>query len=161
MKVKNIIAKIQVYTFEECDNLKKKLIEAAKEATAKSYAPYSKFCVGAALLLENGEIITGSNQENAAYPTTLCAERTAIFYANSQYPELAVEAIAIAAFANGDFTQEVCSPCGSCRQVIAEVESRYGKPVTVIMYGKKHIYEVSSIESLLPLSFGKESLPEN
>ncbi|MBP1617399.1 MAG: hypothetical protein H6Q14_1226 [Bacteroidetes bacterium] len=161
MKVRNIIAKIQVYTIEECDNQKKKLIEAAKEATTRSYAPYSKFHVGAALLLENGEIITGSNQENAAYPTTLCAERTAIFYANSQYPNLPVKSIAIAAFANGDFTEESCAPCGSCRQVISEVENRFGQQVSVIMYGKKHIYEVSSIQDLLPLSFGKESLPEN
>ncbi|OJU38281.1 MAG: cytidine deaminase [Bacteroidales bacterium 45-6] len=161
MKVKNITAKIQVYTIEECDSLKKKLIEAAKEATTRAYAPYSKFHVGAALLLENGEIVTGSNQENAAYPTTLCAERTAIFYANSQYPDLAVKSIAIAAFADGDFTEESCAPCGSCRQVISEVENRFGKPVSVIMYGKKHIYEVSSIQDLLPLSFGKENLPEN
>lgn len=161
MKVKNIIAKIQVYTLEECDNLKKKLIEAAKEATARSYAPYSKFHVGAALLLENGEIVTGSNQENAAYPTTLCAERTAIFYANSQHPDLPVKCIAIAAFANGHFTEESCAPCGSCRQVISEVENRFGQPVAVIMYGKKQIYEVSSIQDLLPLSFGKENLPEN
>jgi cytidine deaminase len=161
MKVKNIIAKIQVYAIEECDNQKKKLIETAKEATTRSYAPYSKFHVGAALLLENGEIVAGSNQENAAYPTTLCAERTAIFYANSQYPDIPVKSIAIAAFANGDFTEESCAPCGSCRQVISEVENRFGKPVSVIMYGKKHIYEVSSIQDLLPLSFGKENLPEN
>jgi cytidine deaminase len=160
MKVENITAKIQVYTIDECSDDKKRLIELAQESTQRAYAPYSKFHVGAALLLENGEIITGSNQENAAYPTTLCAERTAIFYANSQHPDVPVKAIAIAAFSNGDFTQEVCSPCGSCRQVISEVENRYGKPVAVIMIGKKHIYEVASVQELLPLSFGKESLPE-
>lgn len=161
MKVKDIIAKIQVYSFEECDPDKKKLIEAAKNATKSSYAPYSKFHVGAAILLENGEIITGSNQENAAYPTTLCAERTAIFYANAQNPDIPVKTVAVAAFTNGDFTEEACSPCGSCRQVISEVENRFDKPISIIMYGKKHIYEVSTIQSLLPLSFGKENLPEN
>ncbi len=161
MRTQDIVAKIQVYTIDECNEEKKKLIEAAKEATKRAYAPYSKFHVGAALLLENGEIITGSNQENAAYPTTLCAERTAIFYANSQNPDMPISTIAVAAFADGDFTEEACAPCGSCRQVISEVENRYGKPVSVIMYGKKHIYEVSTIQSLLPLSFGKENLPEN
>ena len=161
MKVQEITAKIQVYTIEECDEKKKKLIETAKEATQKSYAPYSKFHVGAALLLEDGQIITGANQENAAYPVTLCAERTAIFYANAQFPSIPIQTIAIAAFVNGDFTDEICAPCGSCRQVISEVENRFGKSISVIMYGKKQIYEVSSVQSLLPLSFGKENLPES
>lgn len=160
MKEHILTTKIRVYAFDECSPVQKKLIEAAKSATQTAYAPYSKFRVGAALLLANGEIVTGSNQENAAYPATLCAERTAIFYANSQNPEMPVTHIAIAAYANGEFTSAVCSPCGSCRQVISEVENRFGQPITILMYGDKHIYEVSSIQDLLPLSFGKEYLPE-
>lgn len=160
MKSQILTTNIQIYRMEECSVAQKELIEAAKEATKRAYAPYSKFHVGAAILLENGEIITGSNQENAAFPTTLCAERTALFYTNSQYPDTPVKTIAIAAFTNGDFTQEVCSPCGSCRQAISEVENRFGKPISIIMVGKDHIYEVESIQDLLPLSFGKEQLPE-
>lgn len=158
MREHNITAKIKIYNLEECDDNKKKLIEAAKAATKHAYAPYSKFHVGAALMLENGDIITGSNQENAAYPSTLCAERTAIFYANSQYPDIPVTQIAIAACTNGDFTEEVCAPCGSCRQVISEVENRFDHKIKIIMCGANEIYEVESIQDLLPLSFGKENL---
>ena len=100
MREINLSTKIAVYPLEECNELEKKLIAAAKHATEKSYAPYSNFKVGAALLLENGEIITGNNQENAAYPSGLCAERVAIFYANSKYPDQKVVAIAIAAWTN-------------------------------------------------------------
>lgn len=155
-----ITTKIQVYTIDECSESKKKLIEAAKNATINAYAPYSKYNVGAAVLLEDGTIMSGNNQENAAYPSGLCAERTALFYANAQYPQLAVEAIAIAAYHNGAFSDSPCSPCGSCRQVLVEVENRFGRAVKIIMYGADKIYEVSSIKDLLPLSFGKEYLPE-
>ena len=87
MKQINLTTKISVYTYDECSEIEKSLIDAAKEATSNAYVPYSHFHVGAALLLENGEIITGNNQENAAYPSGLCAERTAVFYANAQYPD--------------------------------------------------------------------------
>jgi len=153
-----IITKIRIYKLAETSEQKKVLIESAKNAALTAYAPYSKFHVGAAVLLEDGKIITGNNQENAAYPSGLCAERTALFYANAQYPNLAVKAIAIAAYNKGRFTNDVCSPCGSCRQVLVEVENRYGTPVEIIMYGEDRIYEVDSIRDLLPLSFGKDSL---
>ena len=117
MREINLSTKITVYPLEECSEIEKKLINAAKHATEKSYAPYSNFKVGAALLLENGEIITGNNQENAAYPSGLCAERVATFYANSVYPNEKVVAIAIAAWSNGKFTDDVITPCGGCRQV--------------------------------------------
>ena len=156
----NLTTKILVYNIEECDNDKKKLIECAKHATSKAYAPYSTYQVGAAVLLANGEIITGNNQENAAYPSGLCAERTALFYANAQYPDVAVDSIAVIAYHDGDFAENICTPCGSCRQVLVEIENRFSHPVRIIMCGKDKIYEVASIKDLLPLSFGKESMSQ-
>lgn len=159
MKEINLTTKITVYSYDECTELEKKLIDAAKEATSNAYAPYSEFYVGAALLLENGQIITGNNQENAAYPSGLCAERTAVFYANAQYPNQKIEALAIAAFNNGDFTLDITSPCGSCRQVLLEVESRYNSDVKILMYNRKdEVYVAESMNSLMPLSFDKKSL---
>lgn len=158
MRSLDLTTKILVYGYDEYDNTIKKLIDEAKSATSRAYAPYSSYCVGAAVLLANGQIITGTNQENAAYPSGLCAERTVLFFANSQYPDIPVEAIAVAAFHNGDFTDDVCTPCGSCRQVLVEVESRFDKKVRIVMYGKSKIYEAASIADLLPLSFGKDAL---
>ena len=159
MKQINLTTKITVYSYEECTEIEKKLIDAAKEATANAYAPYSKFCVGAALLLENGKIITGNNQENAAYPSGMCAERTAVFYANAQFPNQKVEAIAIAAFYEGNFTADLVAPCGSCRQVLLEVESRYKSDVKILMYNRKNeIFIAESMQSLMPLSFDKRAL---
>ena len=159
MKQINLTTKITVYSYEECTETEKKLIDAAKQATSNAYAPYSKFCVGAALLLDNGKIVTGNNQENAAYPSGLCAERTAVFYANSQFPEQKIEAIAIAAFYNGDFTPDLISPCGSCRQVLLEVESRYKSDVKIMMYNSKNeVYVAESMRSLMPLSFDEKAL---
>lgn len=153
-----ISTKIRVYSLEESDEQTKKLINKAKEATQTAYAPYSNYHVGAAVLLQNGEVICGSNQENAAYPSGLCAERTALFYANASQPHQAVETIAIIAHHEGDFVKDVCTPCGSCRQVIAEVESRYNKAIRIVMCSRDVVYEVNSIKDLLPLSFDKESL---
>lgn len=158
MKSLNLTTKILVYNKEEYSGSIKKLIEEAKLATQKAYAPYSGFHVGAAILLANGEIIIGNNQENAAYPSGLCAERVAIFTANAQYPDIAVEAIAIAAFHNGKFTDAPCCPCGSCRQVLLEIENKHNNSFRIIMYGENEIYEIESAKSLLPLSFGKDSL---
>lgn len=159
MKQININTKITVYSYEECTEVEKNLIDAAKQTTFNAYAPYSEFRVGAALLLENGEIITGNNQENAAYPSGLCAERTAVFYANAQFPDQKIEAIAIAAHYNGDFTSDLISPCGSCRQVLLEVESRYKSPVKIFMYRKNNdVYMAESMSSLMPLSFDKKAL---
>ena len=158
MREINLSTKIAVYPLEECNELEKKLIAAAKHATEKSYAPYSNFKVGAALLLENGEIITGNNQENAAYPSGLCAERVAIFYANSKYPDQKVVAIAIAAYANNTFTKDAITPCGGCRQVLLEAENRFGTPMRILMCSEESVYVVNSIKDLLPLSFGEEQL---
>jgi cytidine deaminase len=158
MKEINLTTKISVYLLEECTETEKKLIEAAKQATKNAYARYSNFKVGAALLLENGETITGNNQENAAYPSGTCAERTAVFFANANYPDQRVVAIAVAAYHNGKFTDDVITPCGACRQVLLEVETRYESPMKILMYSDERIYVVNSIKSLLPLSFGDEML---
>ena len=158
MKEINLSTKIAVYPLEECTETEKKLIEAAKKATEKAYAPYSGFSVGAALLLENGEIVSGNNQENAAYPSGLCAERTTVFYANANFPEEKVIAIAIAANHKGSFTEDVITPCGACRQVLLETENRFHSPMKVLMYSEKGVYVMESIRDLLPLSFGDEML---
>ncbi len=158
MKQINLTTKISVYTYDECSEIEKSLIDAAKEATSNAYVPYSHFHVGAALLLENGEIITGNNQENAAYPSGLCAERTAVFYANAQYPDQKIEAMAVATFYNGQFTTDLVSPCGSCRQVLLEVESRFNSPVKILLYKNGEVYMADSMSSLMPLSFTKDAL---
>ena len=160
MKEINLTTKITVYHIEECNETEKNLIEAAKKATRHAYVPYSNFSVGAAVLLENGEIISGNNQENAAYPSGLCAERVAMFYANAQYPEASIEAIAVAACHDGAFTVNPCSPCGGCRQVLLETENRHSSPMRVILYGENKIYELKSAKALLPVGFGKESLDD-
>ncbi|MBS9768213.1 MAG: cytidine deaminase [Flavobacteriaceae bacterium] len=136
----------------------KKLVEVAKQATKSAYAPYSKFQVGVALLLDNKEIISGNNQENAAYPSGLCAERVATFYANAQFPNNAVLAIAIVAQNADGFLPIPITPCGSCRQVLLETEERYNHPITVILYGTEQIYKIPSVKSLLPFSFDKKVL---
>jgi cytidine deaminase len=148
-----ISAKIQVYYYNELNFVEKNLVNAAKEAVKCAYAPYSRFQVGAAVLLTNREIVAGSNQENVAFPSGLCAERTALFYANSRFPDTAVEAIAIAAYTKDDFTDDPISPCGACRQVILEAQNRYKHPVRILLYGKKAVYVIERITDLLPLGF--------
>jgi cytidine deaminase len=154
MQYINVTAKIMVCSEEELNFEEKILVDKAKEATFKAYAPYSKFQVGAAIRLENGEIVTGNNQENVAFPSGLCAERTTLFYANAQYPDQAVKALAVAAYTEGDFIDRPISPCGACRQVILETEMRYNHPIKIILYGKKEIYIIEGIKDLLPLAFG-------
>lgn len=158
MKEINLTTKIAVYLLDECSEIEKKLIDAAKNATKNAYAPYSDFRVGAAVLLENGEIFSGNNQENAAYPSGLCAERTTVFFANATYPDEKVVAIAVAAYNKGKFTKDVITPCGACRQVLLEVENRFKIPLKVLMYGEDGVYVAESVKALLPLSFGDDML---
>ena len=153
-----IETKVNVYKFEELSDENQQLVEKAKEQVAKAYAPYSEFRVGAAVLLANGEVFGGSNQENSAYPSGLCAERVAMFYANSQYPEVPVKTIAISAYNNGMFLPEPITPCGSCRQVLLESESRFETGITIILYGTDNIYVLENVKQLLPLCFEKSSL---
>ena len=124
MKDLTITSVIKVYEYDELNDTDRALLDDAIEATRRSYAPYSHFSVGAAALLANGVVVTGTNQENAAYPSGLCAERTTLFYANSQYPDQAVVTLAIAARTEKDFIDTPIPPCGACRQVILETEKR-------------------------------------
>ncbi|MBQ8443411.1 MAG: cytidine deaminase [Bacteroides sp.] len=149
MKERRIEISYKVYAINELDAQDNNLVKAAIEATQRSYAPYSNFHVGAAALLENGVIVTGTNQENVAYPSGLCAERTTLFYANSQYPDAAVKTLAIATCDS----ENTLSPCGACRQVMAETEKRYGKPMRILLCGKTEVYVVESAADLLPFTF--------
>lgn len=154
MKNKTIEIKLQEWQYEELCESDRTLVDLAKEATFSSYAPYSKFSVGAALRLENGDVVKGCNNENAAYPVTLCAERTAIFSAQAQYPNVPIVELAVAARnVKGEFVVKPVSPCGSCRQVIAEQEYRYKRNVRVMMVGEEGILVAESVKDLLPLGF--------
>ena len=160
MKDLNIQIAIKIYEYEKLSAADRELIDAACQATHRSYAPYSHFSVGAAARLSDNTIVTGTNQENAAYPSGLCAERTTLFYANSQYPDQAVVTLAIAARTEKDFIDTPIPPCGACRQVILETEKRYKQPIRILLYGKKCIYEVQSIGHLLPLSFDASAMED-
>ena len=145
---------LKVAQWSELTDAERTLIEKAKESTYNSYAPYSHFHVGAAILLKNGVIVPGCNQENAAFPAGLCAERSAIFAAGAQYPDQPVLMLAIAVRnSEGEFLAEPASPCGSCRQVIIETETRFKHPVRILLYGTNHTYIMDGIKQLMPLSF--------
>ena len=154
MKEMILQTKVKVCTADELSEHDKEVVDAARKATANSYAVYSGFNVGAAVRLQGGVIVTGTNQENAAYPSGLCAERTTLFWANSQYPDKAVEVLAIAARTGHGELERPIPPCGACRQVILETEKRFNTPVRIILYGAKECYVVEDgIKALLPLSF--------
>ncbi|MDR1555930.1 MAG: cytidine deaminase [Tannerellaceae bacterium] len=152
-----IETKIKAYAVAELPDELKALAHLSFAATHGAYAPYSEFRVGAAVLLDNGVIVTGNNQENAAYPSGLCAERVALFYAGSHYPGLSVRAIAISAQTGGRQTERI-SPCGACRQVLLETENRYQHPIQVLLCGQETVYIAESAASLLPLSFSGSDL---
>lgn len=152
-------------SFEVYDNLKElsaeiqDLMNQAVEIRKKAYAPYSQFKVGAALLLDNGKIILGSNQENAAYPSGLCAERVAIFHAGSVYPEAKILKMAITAASDNNQTQAPIPPCGSCRQSIAEYEIKQDTPIEIYFMGEiGEVYKSASLKNLLPFMFDKKFL---
>lgn len=153
-----IETQVDVVSPDELSDDYQKLINKAKDQIEKAYAPYSGFHVGAAVLLDNGEIFAGSNQENSAYPSGLCAERVAMFFANAQYPEVSVVAIAVAASTGGAFLESPITPCGACRQALLETEMRFGKDVEVLLYGTNEILKIKNIRQLLPLCFEKSSL---
>ena len=160
--MKNITITTQLSVFEsvlELPNEIRNLMEEAITIRKKAYAPYSKFRVGAALLLDNGKIILGSNQENAAYPSGLCAERVAIFHAGSNYPEAKIIAMAITAASDSNKTTTPIPPCGSCRQSIAEYEIRQDTPIEIYFMGEiGAIYKSESLKNLLPFLFDKKFL---
>lgn len=151
--------KIKVGTIDELSSKEREVVDAARKATANSYAIYSGFKVGAAVRLSDGSIVSGTNQENAAYPSGLCAERTTLFWANSQYPDKAVEIMAIAARTEQGELERPITPCGACRQVILETEKRFKTPIRIILYGSKECYIIEDgIKTLMPLSFDSDFL---
>ena len=158
MKEYNLTTKMRSYQWDELSDEQREVLRVAKEQTKSSYCPYSGFHVGAAAKLANGVIIPGCNQENAAYPSGLCAERTALFAAGAQYPDQPVERLAIACFTDGHFTNQPGSPCGACRQVMIETEHRYGGKMEVLLYGEDETFVVESAADLLPLIFVSENL---
>jgi len=135
-----------------------KLVLTARESSGKAYAPYSKFCVGAAVLLASGEVIKGNNQENADFTDGLCAERVALFYAHAIYPEFAVLALAVTAKNQNGLIPGPAQPCGSCRQVLIETESRYKQPIRLILDGSEKIMVLNGADNLLPFAFKPDQL---
>lgn len=157
MKEAGIEIKFMEFATDKLSPLDNELKEQAIKAAKDAYAPYSRFQVGVALLLTNGKIVTGNNQENAAYPSGLCAERVALFYANATYPEASVRDMAIVAMANGKLKDHI-SPCGACRQVMLETEMRFKTDIRILLCGKEKVKVISSAKDLLPLSFSEEDL---
>ena len=158
MKNIQLTINIQRAQLEELSEEDRVLVEKAIKATDNSYAKYSRFRVGAALLLADGSVVPGANQENAVFPLGLCAERTAIFAAQAQRPDQAIVALAIAARNDEGLMRNPVSPCGSCRQVILEMEERYHRPVRLLLYGTDGVLVVDSVRDLLPLCFVDESM---
>ena len=147
------IAYKEYESLAELDPKDRELAQSAIDATAQAYAPYSKFNVGAAVLFQDGEIIKGANQENAAYPSGLCAERTALFYASASRPDKAMTAIAIAASQNGELLETPVTPCGACRQVMAQYQLKSGLPMMVLLIGAHSILKFEKVDDLLPFIF--------
>lgn len=154
MKETQIIIPITVATYDELSATDRELVNRARQAAQRAYAPYSHFSVGAAILLSDGAIIEGSNQENAAFPSGLCAERTAAFYAHSSHPDAKFRSIAIAAIdTDGKEIASPIAPCGACRQSLLEYEVLAGAPVKVMLIGRNEIFIIPSVKSLLPIAF--------
>ena len=151
-----IVIPVEVKAIADLDPERASLVEMAREATYRAYAPYSHFNVGAAILLDNGERIAGSNQENAAYPSGTCAERSACYYAHSRFPEARFTRIAVTARGtDGEFTAEPTAPCGACRQALLEYETLAGGNVEVILAGAEKVYILPSVSALLPFAFSE------
>ncbi|UGS24067.1 cytidine deaminase [Flavobacterium channae] len=159
MKQISINTTISVLSKDELSQEEVSLMDQAVEARAKAYAPYSKFTVGAALLLDNGVVIQGSNQENAAYPSGLCAERVAIYYAGATFPDAKIVKMFITASPQDRELDEPIPPCGSCRQAIAEYEFKQDLDIAIFFMGAKgNIYKSDSLKNILPLVFDKNHL---
>ena len=147
------IAYEEYASLEELQPQDRALAEAAIDAVSLSYAPYSHFNVGAAVRFEDGEIIKGANQENAAYPSGQCAERTALFYASASRPDMAITSIAIAAGQNGNLIASPVTPCGACRQVMAQYQTKGGLPMSVLLVGAEKVWKFEKVDDLLPFIF--------
>ena len=154
MKKMEIVVPVEVLRYDELTESDRQLVDAAIAATERSYAPYSHFCVGAAIRMDNGEIVTGANQDNVAYPSGTCAERSACYYAGATYPGVPFRQIAIAARGtDGALTPVPTAPCGACRQALLEYETLAGADVPLLLVGADCIYRLPSVKSTLPLAF--------
>lgn len=160
MKKRRISFELLVFnTLDELSQSEKELMQIATEVREKAYAPYSQFMVGAAVLLDNGEIVIGSNQENASFPSGLCAERVAVFQAGARYPNVAIKTIAISVSSKTHEVDRPAAPCGNCRQAIAEYEQKQEIPISILMMGVSgEIFKCESLNDILPLAFGSSYL---
>ncbi|MCQ2236133.1 MAG: cytidine deaminase [Bacteroidales bacterium] len=159
VQVKTDIQKSGYESLDLTEEQFEQMMSEAADMAHKSYAPYSKFHVGAVALLENGEMVSGSNQENAAYPSGLCAERTTVFYTNAHYPNTAITHLMIyAETEESGVVVSPISPCAACRQVLIEKESIQGSPIKLILVGRDSVYVIPSARDLVPLSFVPDSL---
>ena len=156
MTKKDIAIRFEELAYDDLAADERALADMAMEATERSYAPYSRFRVGAAIALDNGVMVPGSNQENVAFPSGTCAERSACFYAHARYPEAKFLKIAVAARGtDGEFTAEPTAPCGACRQALLEYEVLAGHDVPVLLVGRDKIYRLPSVRSTLPFAFSE------
>lgn len=153
MHIEKLSLSVIVSTFDELSAEEQQLVMAALEACKTSYAPFSRFNVGAALLMASGETVCGSNQENVAFPSGLCAERTAMYYANAHYPEIPILAMAITSSVDGIQNRTPVYPCGSCRQSLLQCETRFCNDIKILMAGSDSVAIVVGVKNLLPLGF--------
>ena len=159
MQEKKIELSFILAHLSELSNEEQQLVANAKAAFKTAYAPYSGFLVGASVLLENGEVINGSNQENVAYPSGLCAERVALFYAGAKFPDVKINTVAISVLSKNFEVKDVISPCGACRQVMAEYEDKQHRPIKVILHSPTdEVLIANKVEDLLPFMFKSPSL---
>ncbi len=163
MKKQKIGFELSVYDRkEDLSQIEQKLLSEAEEARENAYAPYSNFKVGAAVLLENGETVIGNNQENASYPSGLCAERVAIFQTGAKYPGVTIKSIAISATSNDYVVDKPAGPCGNCRQSIIEYEQKQKSPISLLLSGEKgQIFKCDSVADILPLAFSNSFLTDS
>ena len=153
MTEKELKISYKEFAFDELSGEDRQLVEAAVGAMRNAYSPYSNFKVGAAVRLSDGSIVIGSNQENAAYPSGLCAERTAMFAASAQHPELDIRSLAVAGGLDGQLEEVPASPCGACRQVMAQYQRKAGAPLSVLVVGAECVWKFDRVDDLLPFIF--------
>ena len=159
MQEKKIELSFILAHLSELSAQEQQLVANSKAAFKTAYAPYSGFLVGASVLLENGEVINGSNQENIAYPSGLCAERVALFYAGAKFPDVKINTVAISVLSKNFEVNDVISPCGACRQVMAEYEDKQHRPIKVILHSPTdEVLIANKVEDLLPFMFKSPSL---
>ena len=162
MKEKKITLNFISSHLSELDIKDQELIANAKQAFVSAYAPYSGFLVGASILLNDGQVINGSNQENVAYPSGLCAERVAMFYVGSKFPDIKIRTIAVSVFSKSFEVTDVISPCGACRQVMAEYEEKQGQPIKVILHSPNdQVLIANKVQDLLPFMFKSPQLKKH